>query len=151
MMQMRYTNAFKRLSWGSWFCIWLFASFSLNAAAEFEDRATLPFAITYAIVAVAALALSVRLCLKTWIVAATIALTTALIVPIAILPAFNCALGRFLVYIYFMLLLLVILAHKYHRPRNRQHSATTTAHDKKQDAHDISLRTTDNDTEDGQR
>lgn len=150
---MRYTNAFKRLSWGSWFCIWLFASFSLNAAAEFEDRATLPFAITYAIVAVVALALAVRLCLKTWSVAATIALTAALIVPIAILLAFNCALGRFLVYIYFMLLLLVILAHKYHRPRgrNKRHSVATDDHDKKQDAHDISLRTTDNDTEDGQR
>ena len=104
----------KKWDWKSWLCAWLFASCSISGATEIKR------AVAYLITAVVALILFVWSCLKTQNIKLSVILTTALIVPVAVMLIFNGSLSRFLVYIYFVAILLAALVHKYGRPQKKQ-------------------------------
>lgn len=110
----------KKWGWKSWLCAWLFASCSISGATEIKRGAMTPFAVAYLITAVVALILFVWSCLKTQNIKLSVILTTALIVPVAVMLIFNGSLSRFLVYIYFVAILLAALVHKYGRPQKKQ-------------------------------
>ncbi|NMM92973.1 hypothetical protein [Bifidobacterium oedipodis] len=110
---MRHVDGVGEWDWRLWFCILIYDSLSISAAAEAEHTTITPWLVVYLIAAIGVLALFVWFGLQSWSMTIAIACTIALILPTACMVLFSGSLSRFLGHIYFVVILWGLLVYQH--------------------------------------